>query len=141
MELGLSALVLGTATLSLIGTMIQKRMLDMGVVRALKADMKKLQAEAKTAKNDVKKLTKITTKQLDLQKQLMGHTMKPALISSLPVLAAFILFGSAFSGVVLYLPFALPWIGNDLGWFGIFICVSIISTMIFRKLLGLDVFG
>jgi len=141
MAMELYLLVLGTSALSLLGVWIQKRMIDIELVHSLKADIKKLEKEAKEAKNDVKKLTKITSKQLNIQKQLMGHTMKPAMISSLPILVALILFSGYFQSVVVYFPVALPFIGNDLGWFGIYIVVALVTTMIFRKLLGLDVFG
>lgn len=141
MAMEIYILILGTSALSFMGTMIQKRMLDMDLVHSLKADIKKLNNEAKAAKNDVKQLTKITSKQLNVQKQLMSHTMKPAMVSSLPILAALMLFGGYFKDIVVYLPFALPWIGSTLGWFGVYIVVALVSTMIFRKLLGLDVMG
>jgi uncharacterized membrane protein (DUF106 family) len=134
-------LVIITCGLALIGTLIQKKLMDIDLVRSLKGEIKKLEKEAKAAKNDVNKQTKIISKQLNIQKQLLSHTMKPAMISSIPILIALMIMGNSFHAVTLALPFALPWIGSTLGWLGIYILVSLISTMIFRKLLGLDVMG
>jgi uncharacterized membrane protein (DUF106 family) len=141
MVMDIYVLIAITCGLALVGTLIQKKMMDIDLVRSLKAEIKKLEKEYKNAKNDTKKQTKIMTKQLDIQKQLLSHTMKPAMISSVPILIALIIMGTSFEGVMLQLPFALPWIGNTLGWLGIYILVSLISTMIFRKVLGLDVLG
>jgi len=141
MALDLYVLVIITSALALMGTVIQKKMMDIDLVRSLKAEIKKLEKEYKNAKNDTKKQTKIISKQLEIQKQLLGQTMKPAMISSVPILIALIIMGNSFSAVTLALPFALPWIGSTLGWLGIYIIVSLISTMVFRKLLGLDVLG
>jgi uncharacterized membrane protein (DUF106 family) len=138
MALDLWVLVVSSIILSLIGILIQKRMVDTSLVSSIKADMKKLEKDAKSAKSDVKKLTKITSRQLELQKQLLGHVMKPTMISSIPILFCLMFFNQLFEGLVLTLPFSLPLIGSTLGWLGVYIAVSLVSTLAFKKIFGLD---
>lgn len=130
-------LVLGTSGLSLLTLLIQKRLVDLDLVRSIKADIKKLEKEIKETKSEEKKLSKLS-KQIDLQKKMLGLTMKPMMLSSLPVLLAVVFLSSAFEALVVTLPVALPFIGAQIGWFGVFIMVSVLSTLVFRKFLGLD---
>lgn len=134
----LCMLVAGTSALSLFSTMVQKKMIDLDLVRTLKADMKKLQKEAKECKNDVDKLSKLTSKQLELSKELMSQQMKPTLVSSLPILLAFFIFGKYFSEVAIALPVTLPFIGAQIGWIGTYILVMLVTSLLFRKAMGMD---
>ncbi|MGC9310734.1 MAG: EMC3/TMCO1 family protein [Candidatus Aenigmatarchaeota archaeon] len=138
MAVELSVLVVVTGALSLISTIIQKKMIDVDLVRTLKADMKKLQQEMKKHRQNPDKTMELSKKQLEISKQIMSQQMKPSMISSVPVLIAFVLFGKFFEGLTLALPFALPYVGAELGWLGIFILVMLTTSIIFRKALGMD---
>ncbi len=133
-----------TVSVSLLQTLIQKKLMDVDLVKALKAEMKKTNQAMKTVSKEMKntkdgeapntkKLNELMSKSVEIQKKMMGQTMKPMMVSSLVVLVAFYLIPKFFSGAVLNLPFAIPFVGNTLGWFGIFIFTSIISGLIFRK--------
>jgi uncharacterized membrane protein (DUF106 family) len=131
-------LMAGAGAISFLSTLIQKKLMDIDLVRSLKGDMKRISQEVKKHKDDAQKVTELTKKQLDVSKQLMIHQMKPSMISSLPVLPAFLLFQRLFEGVVLLLPVSLPLIGAQLGWLGVFILTMIVSSLVFRKALGMD---
>ncbi len=137
-------IVLITISVSLIQTLIQKKLMDVDLVKALKAEMKKTNKEMKIVSKEMKntkdgeapkteKLNKLMSKSVGIQKKMMGQTMKPMMISSLVVLVAFYIIPMFFSNAVLNLPFSIPFVGNQLGWLGIFIITSVISGLIFRK--------
>ncbi|MCK4730108.1 MAG: DUF106 domain-containing protein [Candidatus Aenigmarchaeota archaeon] len=137
-------IVLITITVTLLQTLIQKKLMDVDLVKALKTEMKKTNQAMKTVSKEMKntkegeapntkKLNELMSKSVGIQKKMMGQTMKPMMISSLVVFVAFYIIPMFFSGAVLNLPFSIPFIGNQLGWLGIFILTSIISGLIFRK--------
>ncbi len=122
---------------TLVSTLIQKKLTDVDLVKSLKAETKRINKDMKEVREDPKKTNEMMSKSFEIQKKMMGQTMKPMMISSVVVFVAFFLLSTFFeAGVTLVqLPFSLPFIGNGIGWFGIFIIASIISSLIFRKVL------
>jgi uncharacterized membrane protein (DUF106 family) len=43
-----------------------------------------------------------------------------------------------YSTATFMLPFPLPFVGNDVGWLGMYIIMSLPSSVLFRKILGVD---
>lgn len=126
-----------TVVATLVATLIQKKFTDVDLMKSLKAETKKISREMKEVKQDTKKLNELMSKSFEIQKKMMGQTMKPMMFSSIIILGVFFLLSAFFSEVTLTLPFSLPFIGNTLGWVGIYIIVSIISSLIFRKIFDL----
>lgn len=122
---------------TLVATLIQKKFTDVDLVKTLRGDIKKINKEMKESKEDAKKLNELMNKSFEIQKKMMGQTMKPTMISSVAVLGAFYFLSTFYSETTLLLPFSLPFIGNTLGWIGIYILVSIISSIVFRKIFDL----
>ncbi len=126
---------------SLAQTLIQKRVMDVDLVKSLKADVKKLNKEMKNHRQDTKKTNELMKKSFEAQKKMMKHTMKPTIISSVVVLLTIIILGFFFGLPILTgeynlyftMPFSLPFIGTQMPWIGIFIVVITISSFIFRK--------
>ncbi len=136
MEIVIVGLVSVGATL--VATLIQKKFTDVDLVKSLKAETKKISKEMKEFKQDTKKVNELMSKSFEIQKKMMGQTMKPMMFSSVVVLCVFFLLSTFCSdGTLIQLPFSLPFIGNGLGWLGIYIIVSIISSLIFRKVFDL----
>jgi len=137
-----SAIIFSSAiVISLISTLIQKKLVDADLIKSLKYEIKKLQKEMKKYKNDSEKINELFRKSFDLQRKMMRHTMKPTIISGMIILIAFIpltyLFGGfLFGDFKLYfsLPMSFPIVGDRLAWIWVYFIVSAISSLIFRKL-------
>ena len=65
--------------------------------------------------------------------------MKPMMISSLLFIGSFYLWGKLFKGFNLFIfSSSLPFIGPDIGWLLTYIIVSIITSMVVRKKMGVQ---
>lgn len=135
----MSALTIASIAIfvTLISTLIQKKLTDVDLVKSLKAEAKKISKDMKAVRQDAKKVNELMSKSFEIQKKMMGQTMKPMMISSVVILIAFFIISSFFSEVVLGLPFSLPFLGNQLSWFWIFFFSSLGSGLIFRKVLDM----
>lgn len=126
---------------SLVQTLVQKRLMDVDLVKSLKADIKKMQQEMKKHRQDTKKTNELMKKSFEMQKKMMKQTMKPTMVSSVVILLTVITLGFFFGLPILAgeynlfftMPFSLPFIGTQMPWIGIFIIVTVISSFIFRK--------
>ncbi|HDI06614.1 MAG TPA: DUF106 domain-containing protein [Candidatus Aenigmarchaeota archaeon] len=123
---------------TLVATLIQKKITDVDLVKSLKSEIKKINKEMRETKQDTQKLNKLISKNFEIQKKMMGQTIKPIMISSVLTLTVFFMISVFFKGAVLSLPVSLPFIGNKLNWFWIFILSSTISSLIFRKVLNIE---
>ena len=123
---------------TLVATLIQKKITDVDLVKSLKSEIKKINKEMKETKQDTQKLNKLISKNFEIQKKMMGQTIKPIMISSVLTLTVFFMISVFFKGAVLSLPVSLPFIGNKLNWFWIFILSSTISSLIFRKVFNIE---
>jgi len=85
-----------------------------------------------------KEYMELQNKLLDLNMQLMTHTLKPTMITMIPFL---IIFAYAKSVIqldqpLITLPVTLPIIGNSFEFIGVYFITSIICSTILRKLLS-----
>jgi uncharacterized membrane protein (DUF106 family) len=140
------ALISGLAVIaSLVSTLIQKRLMDVELVKSIKADIKKLQKEMKKHKEDPKKTSELMKKSFSLQRKMMGQTIKPTLISGVIILITLVTLGYLYGGYLIFgksrliftLPFYLPFVGNQLGWIWVFFAITLISSFIFKKVFDL----
>jgi uncharacterized membrane protein (DUF106 family) len=65
--------------------------------------------------------------------------MKPMIVSFLIVIIILPFLPDLFPGVVVNLPFSIPFFGNDFGWLAWYIIVSVPLNSIFRRLLGVEI--
>jgi uncharacterized membrane protein (DUF106 family) len=105
-------------------TLVNYFVLDKDKLRAIKVRQKELQAEMKNHKDN-------PTKMMELQKELMGHTMeamkhsmKPMLITWIPIILFFGWIRSVFGA---------EW--TALIWY--YLIASLVGSLIFRKLFKL----
>ena len=144
-------LTLISSGLSLIITLVQKKTINQGEMKRIKAEIKSLQKEMKEAQknNNTSKSNKLLSRTMELTQKQMKMTMKPALYTMPLFIIAFPLIAKYFAAVSLAIPFglALPWLSwspfgfvwkTTLGWLGIYILASIFANIIFKKILKMS---
>jgi len=121
-----SSIIIVAILVSLFISLVQYFVMDKDKMRDLKAKQKALNAEMKLHKDNPQKM-------MDLQKELLGHSMesmkhsfKPMLITTIPILIVFGFIRNTF---------ALTEIAKS--WFWYYFVTSIASSLIFRKLFNL----
>ncbi len=116
--------------------------MDIKKMRNMKEKLKKIQEQMKDAhKNkNTKKIQKLQMEMMNIQKEIFRQSFKPMLISFLPIVAilSWLKWKIPKNISIVELPFNLPIFGNDLGWFGWYIFVSIVSSMIVKKIMKLE---
>lgn len=121
--------------LSLVTSLVQRKIIDQDKAEKLKNKMKKLRKDVTSSIKNKKKMGKVQKKLMSLQTRYLKMTMK----ASLPTMAIFILaywlMGKRYTGYSVAIPFEIPFIGSQLGWIWVFIIFSLIASLIFRKLL------
>lgn len=128
------------AVLTLVITLFYKYMVDQNKMKELKGKIKELQGKQKEIpKSNTDEMNKVFSEILALQNQQMKMNLKPMMVTLLLAVLFFPWMGSTFFGTQIVLPLSLPFIGNDLGWLMWYIVLSIPMSMIFRKLLGVNI--
>lgn len=74
---------------ALIMTLVYKWLTDQALMRVLKDDLKKYQQELKLNKDNTDKVLELNKKLMDVNLQYMSHSMKPTIVTMLPVLLIF----------------------------------------------------
>ena len=99
--------------------------------------MKKMQKQLSSMKPEEKGYNELQNQLLDLNMQLMTHTMKPTLITMIPFLAIFAYAKSVIplDEPLLNLPFTLPLIGDSFEFIGVYLITSLLFSTIIRKVL------
>lgn len=142
-------IILGVGVaVSLLVTLLNKRMVNWDMVRRNKAEIAKFQKEYREAssKKDMKQLHKLQQRQseiMKLQGQMFTQTLKPTIIYIVPLLLLWMVLTNIYSGwVVAWLPFGidLPILGRlvafGVGWW--YFITYLGSSQIFRKILIRD---
>lgn len=134
---GVPGLTVMASGISLVLMLANKLLVDQAKMKSLKDNMnfhKKKYNEAQKG-GDAKAMSEHTNRMLDFNKQYMSSSMKPMLASGVIVLTVFPWMAGVFKDVVVALPFGpvVPW-----GWLGWYFAVSIASTLVFKKLLGVQ---
>lgn len=80
------AMLIITFVLSLVITVVYKYVTDQEMMQQLKADIKKLQQQAKEHRKDADKMMKVQKEMMDKNMVLMRHSFKPTLITFLPLI-------------------------------------------------------
>jgi len=131
-------LVIGVAILvSLVATLIQKKLTDIELIKSLKNEIKKISKEIRRNKENSEKVNELMKKSFEIQKKMIKQTMRPTLISGSTILVTIYLLGTFLDNIIFKLPISIPIVGNQLGWIWIFILISVIMSLIFRKIFDL----
>lgn len=132
---GMSPLVftiLASAVISLGFALTYRIFGDQAEMRELKKDLKKYRAQMKEHRQDPVKIKELTGKSMAVNKKYMMKSMKPMMITFLPIIFIFGWLRTVLEGFVI-IPLAF-WPGH-LGWLGSYILFSIFFTTFFRKVL------
>jgi uncharacterized membrane protein (DUF106 family) len=102
-----------------------------------RGEMKKMQKRLLSMKPEEAGYAELQNKLLDLNMQMMSHTLKPTLITMIPFLAIFAYAKSVIplDQPLITLPFTLPLVGNSFEFIGVYFITSIIFSTIIRKVL------
>lgn len=121
-----------------------KFFVDQDKVKYLKEEQKRLQKQMKEAQKEAntEKSTELMNNSMRLSGQLMKTTSKALVISMVISLGfLFILFPwlrATYTQPIVILPLSLPILGNDVGWLGWYLIVSIPLMFFFRKIMGIE---
>ena len=137
--------------IALLISLVQKKTINHSELRRIKEEIKSLQNDMKEAqkKNNASKTNKILARTMELSKKQMMMVMKPALYTMPLFIIVFPLIANFFADVTYTFPMGLgiPWMSfspfgfvlkTTLGWLGIYILVSIITSIALKKILKLS---
>jgi uncharacterized membrane protein (DUF106 family) len=142
-------IILGIAVMvSLLATLLNKRMVNWDLVRKNKAEIAKYQKELREAmsKRDAKEVHKLQQRRGEISKlqgEMLTQTLKPTIVYIIPMMAIYLLLFNFYSGwVVAWLPFSIdmPFLGRLVA-FGVGLWYFITSfgfSQIFRKIMIRD---
>ena len=127
-----------SAALALGSTLVYKYATDQNLVKAMREEIKKAQAEMKLNKGDPQKLAELQKKIMPINMKLMAQSFKPMLLTIVPFIIIFALLGKVYGNMTI-VPFSfhfpLSRLATGLGWVGTYIIFSMILTTVIRKAL------
>jgi len=131
--------LLFSAVITFIITLIYKFLTNQSEIKQLKISVKEKQTKIKELqKTNPQEANKMLNEVMALSSKQMRMNMKPMLLTLVVVGITLPWLGQTFPGVVVKLPFTLPYFGNDFGWLAWYIIVSIPLGIYFRKLLKVE---
>ena len=123
--------------LTLVVTLVYKFTTDQNKLKGIKEELKTIRKDMKENKNDTNKMMDLQKRSMGISMEQMKHTLKPTLITMIPILIIFSWLQKTLPNtqVILNLPFSIPKMGlnNGFGWVGIYIITSIIFSIIMIK--------
>lgn len=122
-------MLLITAVITLITTLLQKYMTDQDAIKTIKEEQKLVQEEMKLARNQPEKTMELSKKSLELTMKAMPLTMRPLIYTIIPFVLFLRWFQSYFTDA------GNPHIFNFFSWFWAYFVFSIFFSIIFRKVL------
>jgi uncharacterized membrane protein (DUF106 family) len=129
-----------TISLAFIISLVYRVFTDPKEIRRIKEHLASYREKIKKAQKsgNAKEVNKFTDEMLRLQREQFGKSFKPMMVTFLVFLIALRIFDTYYSEVVITSPFSIPFAGTEFGWFVWYFLLIIPTTMIFRKLLGVD---
>lgn len=121
-------LLLVTAIITLITSILQKYLTDQDLLKSIKEEQKIVQQELKLVKGDQTKSMELSKKSMELTMKAMPMTMRPAMYTIIP----FVLFLRWFNDYFTVHP---VYILGFMTWFWAYLIFSVIFSAIFRKIL------
>jgi uncharacterized membrane protein (DUF106 family) len=127
------------AAIVFILTLFYRLLINQNEVRELKREQKEKQEKMKELqKTNPEEANRMMSEMLKLTNKQFRMTMKPMMLSFIIVIVVLPLLPSIFPGIVVFLPFTLPFFGDKFGWLAWYIIVSFPLNSIFRKILGVE---
>lgn len=148
----LQQLMLFSIALALATSLVYRLLTDPEKIREIKKQVKHYNEKMKQARNsgDMEKVNKFMSKMGEVQKEQMGQMMKPLMVSFLIFIVSVGWLSQAYSELTVPLPTAFPYLSwsmegiplvgltTEYNWFWWYLVVLMPSTIIFRKLLGVE---
>ena len=119
------SLIILALLVTLVMTLVTKKFTDQDRMKELKKIQKACQIKLKDAKGNLEEQQKIQKEMMNCSMELMKHSFKPLLITFIPLLIFFWWIRGIYTGTDL----ASSWL-----WY--YIGASIISSIVFRKILN-----
>ncbi len=126
----LGAIIIVSFMLTGLITLVYKLMTDQELMKSLKAEIKGFQQEMKENKEDKDRMMELQKKAMQKNMAYMKHSMKPTLLTFVPVI---LIFGWLRTT---YEPFGPLLFG--LSWFWIYLACSIVFSIVLRKILKVN---
>jgi len=126
--------------LTLMINIFYKLFTDQELMKNLKKELKDLQKEMKTLKDNPDKFMKKQKEAMSKNLEYMKHSMKPTLITFVPLILIFGWLRERFAdaGDIITWGFHIPLFGEGIGWFGTYFFSAIIFSILTRKLLKIS---
>jgi len=135
------SLLLLSSFLTVLILVITRFFVNTKVLREIKDEMEKIREQLTMAQKSGDKEAADThlSKMMEVNSKYMKHSFK-ATIVSIVVLALFLPYLKfKYEGlIVARLPFAIPFVGTNLGWLGWYVLVSFMIGWVVRKIAGMD---
>ena len=125
----LTTLIIISFVITLIVTIAYKYLTNQELMKTLKEDGKKLQAEMKNNKDNTAKMLEIQKQAMEKNMKYMMHSFTPTFITFIPLLIIFTWLRNAYKDL------NLNFLGLIDNWIWAYIIVSIVASIILRKLL------
>ncbi len=123
------ALIIISFGITLIITIAYKYLTNQEMMKKLKDDMKDHQKEIKANKDNTEKMIQLQKQIFDKNMKYMMHSLKPTIITFIPLILIFGYLRTSYTSL------DLNFLGFISSWIWTYILVSIIASMVLRKLL------
>ena len=125
---------------SFVSVLIYKYVGDQKAVKNVKAEMAALNARIKKAQKagNTAEVSKLSGQLMKISGKQFQYNMKPMMVSMVMFIALFWFFGQYYSDLIVPLPITIPFVGNELTWFGWYFIIVMPSSFLFRKLFAVE---
>ena len=115
--------------ITILMTIAQKYGTDQKALKEIKAEQKKIQEEMKQYKDHPEKVAELTKKQFEFMPLMMKHSLRPIIYTGIPIILFFRWFMDFFEAMPDFKFFGF------FSWFWFYLILSIIFSMILRKVM------
>lgn len=131
-----ASLILISFLLTAAITYIYKKLTNQTILKEMREEVNKLRNKMKEVKDDKEKLMEIQKQMMEKDMALMKHSLRPTLYTFLPIILIFSWLRVTFDSGSQYLTwgFNIPLFGTGFGWLGTYILVSLITSLVLRKI-------
>lgn len=120
-------------------TLFYRFLVNQEKLKEIKTKQKENQARIKELqKTNPKEASDLLNSTMALSRHQLGMSIKPMFLTLILVSILLPWMAYAFPGIIVKLPFYLPYFENDFGWLMWYIIISIPLGQLFRKILGAE---
>lgn len=126
--------------LSIIMVILTKLLTDQDKIKKSKREMKFYQEKIKKAQKagDKDVVSKLSNDMLKASSTQLRQSMKPMFASMIIFVIAIGWIGAEYAELLVNLPLVIPFLGTQLNWFWWYFIIVLPTSMIFRKMLGIE---